>query len=505
MGGVESAVARQRSLQTRRRRGPPDVRLARWASAASSAPCAVARALNSEAPRVVRWSSRTSRPRRHASNTPRAEPAACARSACAAQPVIRASGGPPRLLRAATAKCRSASAVQPNASAMRPANSEASGADGEPKAASLSATAAASATRRPDARPAANRASIRTSWACVSHQVRRCAANSRTATAARAIAVCGSSASRAARAATSSNSALRVDCPPMPSSSPTAVSAYASASPARPALISTSQRRTVSMKLGVASLAYISSASSRSWSATGMSPDRNAASPRLSTTSALSCSWPVVSHSRSAAVKSASARSTAPSARCTVARSVIARAIQITSSACRSTAIARRTSSSASPCRPSTHQTYARRYSTRARVCPVPRAMPRSKASRPCRVRPACTNATPSVPSTSASRSAESARAARSRARRRWCRASRRSPKSRCHMPIAWCATEARNGVGSPSRTSRAPASASFGAANTIGSSSRTESLPAVTSPMLVVPGADHTGLLLYQVAAWRL
>ncbi len=102
------------------------------------------------------------------------------------------------------------------------------------------------------------------------------------------------------------------------------------------------------MNVGVPSLAYRSSASSSSRSAAGMSPARNAARPRLSTASALSCSWPVVSHSASAAVKSASARSTAPSARCTVARRVSARAVQITSSACRSTGIARRTSSSAS-------------------------------------------------------------------------------------------------------------------------------------------------------------
>ncbi len=217
-----------------------------------------------------------------------------------------------------------------------------------------------------------------------------------------------------------------------------------------------------------------------------MSPARKAVSARDSTTSALSCSWPVVPHSSSAAAKSASARSTAPSARWTVARRVSERATQITSPACRSTGTARRTSSSASPWRPSTQNEYARRYSTRARVCAEPRPTPRSRAARPCRVRPACTSATPSVASTSASRSAEPARAARSRARRRCRSATARSPKSRCQIPITWWATDACSGGGPDSRSRSALRRATSGLAKTIGSSSRTLPFPAVTCRIVV-------------------
>ncbi len=69
------------------------------------------------------------------------------------------------------------------------------------------------------------------------------------------MAVPGSPVERAARAAASSSSALRVDCPPIRSSCAIAASASASASGASPATISTSQRRTDSMNVGVPSLA----------------------------------------------------------------------------------------------------------------------------------------------------------------------------------------------------------------------------------------------------------
>ena len=103
-GGTDSAVERHRSLQTSSSRGRCARTAYRCASAASSAPCAVACARSSDAPRVNRCSSSTSSPRRHAVSRCRGLPAASARSASPSQPLARDSAVPRRRLRAAATK-----------------------------------------------------------------------------------------------------------------------------------------------------------------------------------------------------------------------------------------------------------------------------------------------------------------------------------------------------------------------------------------------------------------
>ena len=89
-----SAVARHRSLQNSSRRTSPRLSASRWASVASSAPCAVPYARNSVAPSRIWCSSRASSPRAQAATVVRALPRASACRARASQATLRESGGP---------------------------------------------------------------------------------------------------------------------------------------------------------------------------------------------------------------------------------------------------------------------------------------------------------------------------------------------------------------------------------------------------------------------------
>ena len=91
-----SAVARHRSLQNSSRRTSPRRSASRWASVASSAPCAVPYARNSVAPSRIWCSSRASSPRAQAATVARALPRASACRARASQATLRGSGGPRR-------------------------------------------------------------------------------------------------------------------------------------------------------------------------------------------------------------------------------------------------------------------------------------------------------------------------------------------------------------------------------------------------------------------------
>ena len=161
-GGTASAVARQRSLQVSSSRGRRARAARRWASAASSAPCTVAWARSSEAPRVSRCSSRTSSPRLQAASIRSGRPAASARRAAPSQPVTRASAGPRRRVRAAASRWCSASSRRPRSSAIRPASRCACTASLAPLASSRAAARFASVSSLAEAGPAWYRASAST-------------------------------------------------------------------------------------------------------------------------------------------------------------------------------------------------------------------------------------------------------------------------------------------------------------------------------------------------------
>ena len=108
-----SAVARHRSLQYSSRRTSPRRSASRWASVASSAPCAVPYARSSVAPSRIWCSSRASSPRAHAMAVARVLPRASACMARASQAMLRGSGGPRRRDRAARSRCGSAWATLP--------------------------------------------------------------------------------------------------------------------------------------------------------------------------------------------------------------------------------------------------------------------------------------------------------------------------------------------------------------------------------------------------------
>ena len=169
-----SAVARHRSLQNSSRLTSPRLSASRWASVASSAPCAVPYARNSVAPSRIWCSSRASSPREQAATVALALPRASACSARASQATLRGSGGPRRRDLAACSRCGSAWVTLPRLSAIRPASRCACIASPARATSSRAVTSSTYLSKAGECSPPAYLASARTRPARVSQRERRC-------------------------------------------------------------------------------------------------------------------------------------------------------------------------------------------------------------------------------------------------------------------------------------------------------------------------------------------